>query len=69
MKTLAVLLATFFVFSVLSAPVHAASVDRFRASTSDSSCRPRKKAKKQTSESKDKKKKGKDEKKPYGFEL
>ena len=71
MKVLAVLIAVVFMLVGVPELANAAPAASFRsaASSADSSCRARKRrAKKQAADSKGKKK-GKDDKKPYGFEL
>jgi len=75
MKRLAVLFAVMFALMSVPALAVAAPADSFCAgpSSTDSSCRARKrKAKKAAADNKGNakgKKKGKDDKKPYGFEL
>jgi len=70
MKVFVVSLAAALALMGLPALASAASGDSLRAAAlaDGSACRAKKKAKKQAADSKGKKK-GKDEKKPYGFEL
>jgi hypothetical protein len=69
MKQLVVSLAVLFAVMGLPALASAAPADSVRvAHSSNSSCRAKKKVKKQAADSKGKKK-GKEDKKPYGFEL